>query len=126
MQMKPEEARTLGRVLGLLGSGVTSQQHFEDFLIGYQILGRLVAVAQGEAEQAEMDRKVEWSKAFALAKSVEGKPSDRVCEAQADISVEDLRKAEIKARTSYTKLRHTRESVWEAIQALKYLGRTGG
>jgi len=126
VKLTPEETRTLGRVLGLLGSGVTDQQHFESFLIGYQILGRLVAVAQGESELAEMNRKVEWARAFALAKTGEGKPSDRLAEATADIAVEQLRKDEIKARESYTKLKHTRESVWEAINALKYLGRTGG
>lgn len=126
MKFSEQEQRILASVLQMLGSGQATSQNLEDYLIAYQVLGRLVAVAQGESEMAEAIRKVEWAKSFSGHKRGEDKVSDRTAEALADEETADLRKIEVKARENWMKLKNTRESVWEAIQAIKFLGRMDG
>lgn len=121
-----QEGRILARVLEMLGSGEALAQHVEDYVVGYHVLGNLVAQAQAVAETAEMRTKVEWAEAFTKAKEGENKVSDAMARAQADIAVQDWRKAEIRARERLLKLKGTRDAVQEAIWAIKYLGRNGG
>lgn len=126
MNITQQDQRILALTLQMLGSGQVTSQNLDDFVISYSTLGRLVAIAQGEAEKAEQDRKIEWAKAFTEAKMGENKVSDKMAEVQADLAVADLRNNEIKARERMTMLKNTRESVWEGINAIKYLGRMGG
>jgi len=126
MNITQQDQRILAATLQMLGSGQVTSQNLDDFVISYATLGRLVAMAQGEAEGAEQDRKVEWAKCFTEAKSGENKVSDKMAEVAADLAVADLRDKEIRARERLTMLKNTRESVWESINAIKYLGRMGG
>jgi len=122
--MTEQEARILGKVLEMLGSGSPTTQNLDDYIVAYQILGNLVAHAQGESETAEMVTKLAWAEEFAKAK--EEKISDMVAKAKADVAVHSLRMAEVKAHEKWAKLKATRESVWEAVNAIKFLGRNGG
>lgn len=126
MNISPQEQRVLAQVLQMLGTGTATSQHLEDYLIGYAVLGRLVSMAQGEAETAEQTRKLAWARAFSDAKLSEAKPSDRLAEAMAEVEVSELKTAEIRAREKLSNLKATREAVQEAIWAIKFVERQGG
>lgn len=139
MSVSEQEQRVFAKVLQMLGSGQPTVQHIDDYIVGHAVLGRLIAVQQGIAEDIENQRKVAWAQAFTDAKMppkmVDGTtvqvgnfkpPSDRACEAFADLAVAEMRTKEAKAREKLTMLKNTRDSVWEAINAIKYLGRQGG
>lgn len=126
MAITEQETRVLGRVLEMLGSGQALAQDLEDYVVGYQILGNLVAMAEAEHETAELNAKLAWAEAFAKSKEGENKVSDTLAKAQADIAVEAFRLAAIKARMQFMKLKATRDAVQEAIWAQKFLGRNGG
>lgn len=125
-QITEQEQRVLARVLQMLGSGNALSQDLEDYVVGFHVLGRLVALAQADVELIEQQRKVAFARAFAEAKSSEERVSDRVAESLAEVAVEHLRFKEVRAREKWTNLKNTRESVEQAINAIKYLGRNGG
>lgn len=126
MSVSEQEGRTLARVLEMLGSGQALSQDLEGYVVGYHILGNLVAAAEGEHETAELQAKLAWAHAFSVAKSGDGKVSDVLAKAQADLATEPHRKAVISKRLRYMKLKATRDSVQEAIWAQKFLGKQGG
>jgi hypothetical protein len=119
------EQELLAHVLQMLGTGQATTQNLDDYVIGYAVLGRIVAIAQGEAERAEQERKVAWSRAFADAKASPEKTSDKLAEVKADLAVESLRLKEINSRERLTNLRNTWQAVEQAINAIKFLGRNG-
>lgn len=124
MQVSDREQQILAHVLEMLGTGQATVANLDDYVIGYAVLGRIVAIAQGEAETAEQERKFAWARAFAESK-LSGKVSDKLAETQADIVVADHRIREIKAREKLTNLRNTWLAVEQAINAIKFLGRNG-
>lgn len=138
MAISEQEQRIFAKVLQMLGSGQPTVQHLDDYIVGHAVLGRLCATQQGVAEGLEAQRKTQWAQAFADAKTppkmADGSPvvaewkapSDRTCEAIADLAVAELRTREVREREKLTMLRNTKDSVWEAINAIKYLGRQGG
>lgn len=126
MNISPQEERVLARVLEMLGSEAPANEDLQDYIIGYGVLGRLVAVAQLGYERAEMERKVAWAEAFKDAKTGEDKASDRLAAAMADIAVKDMVERENKERKRLMELRATRETVQETIWAIKYLGKQDG
>jgi hypothetical protein len=125
LQVTEQEERVLAETLRMLGSGVALSQDLESYVIGFHVLGNLVATAQGEYELLEQQRKIEWARSFTNAK-VENKISDKTAEAIADITVDSLRKKEIRAKEKLTMLKGTRDSVQEAIWAIKSLNKAGG
>lgn len=126
MTITAQETRTLARVLEMLGSGEALSQDLEDYVVGYHILGNLVADASANHEGAELSVKLRYAEAFAEAKSGDNKVSDLMARAVADIAVHPLRLESERLREKYMKLKHTREAVQEVIWAQKYLGRNGG
>ena len=124
-QVTQSEQELLAHVLQMLGTGQATTHNLDDYVIGYAVLGRIVAIAQGEAERAEQERKVSWARAFADAKSSPEKTSDKLAEVKADLVVESLRLKEINARERLTNLRNTWQAVEQAINAIKFLGRNG-
>jgi len=121
-----QENRVLIRVIEMLGSGQALAQDLEDYVVGFHVLGNLAASAQAETETAEMNTKIAWAEAFATAKEGENKVSDMMAKAQADIAVADLKHREILKRERLHKIRATRDSVQEAIWAIKSLTKNGG
>jgi hypothetical protein len=126
MTVSAQEQRILARVLEMLGSGKALAQDLEDYVVGFAVLGRLVSIQQGIVETQEQDRKVEWAKEFTKAKTGEERVSDKVAEAAADVAVDSLRRKEIASREKLTLLRSTKDSVQEAIWAIKNLNSRGG
>ena len=124
MQVSDREQQILAHVLEMLGTGQATVANLDDYVIGYAVLGRIVSIAQGEAETAEQERKLAWARAFSESK-LSGKVSDKLAETQADIIVVDHKYREIKAREKLTNLRNTWLAVEQAINAIKFLGRNG-
>lgn len=125
MKVTEQDQRVLAHVLEMLGSGQALSQDLEDYVIGFSVLGNLVAIAQGEYELLEQQRKVEWARAFTAAKTGEEKVSDKTAEALADITVDPVRRREIAAKEKLTTLKGIRDSIQEAIWAIKSLSKSG-
>lgn len=99
-----------------------------DFLVSaYAVLGNIAADAQGDAEEAELTRKVAEANAFRTAKSLGNTNSEKVSDTTANnIALANTiseRQAEIEARTRAKKIAALLDSVREAINACKFLGR---
>lgn len=110
------------RVFTVLQQGPTSAD------LGYLIeeftyLGYLAAQAESMAEMAEAQRKHEWATSYAEVKSGEGKVTDAFAQAQADILTFDFKKAEVKAYEKARKMKNLLNSIEQAINAIKFLGR---
>lgn len=98
-----------------------------DFLIeAHARIGRLAAVAQGEAETAEGERKYNEANSWRDIKLNEPKWTAAQVEAQVYVDNYHFRKAEVEATTNASKLKNLLDSVREAINGIKYLGRNGG
>lgn len=119
-----QEQRALAHSMRLLSEGRTDVGVLEDYLIGFAIIGRVLADAEAEAEHAEIRRKSESAKAFAAAKH-DG-ATDRLADAEAENAVETFRFKEIEARRRATELRNIRESIREMVWAIKFMGRQDG
>lgn len=98
-----------------------------DFLIeAHARIGRLAAVAQGEAEAAESERKYHEATSVRRVKDDNPKYTAAQVEAQVFIENYDFRKAENSANENAMKLKNLLDSIREAINGIKYLGRNGG
>lgn len=110
------------KVLAVLQSGPTSGDL--DFLVeAYANVGYLAAQAEGDADMAEAKRKHEEAVAYLEAKKSGDKMTDKQAEATAQVATWHFRNAELEARTKARKLRNLLESVEQAINAIKFLGR---
>lgn len=111
------------RVYGILSSNPTSQDL--DFLLeAYNKVGYFVACAIGDAdsEEARLDYDIAVAKDD-MRKSSSDKVTVATLEAHAVIKTYDQRKASIKARTDARKMMNLYQSIEQAINAVKYLGR---
>lgn len=125
-QFSEQELRVLAQVLQMLSQGDIGHERLEEYLVAFAVSGRMVAQSEAAAERAEASRKAAYARAFADAKSSPDKISDRQAEALAEVAVETLRLAEIEERRKLSELRNIRESIREAIWAIKFLGRQDG
>jgi hypothetical protein len=119
----------LARVLGVLQSNPTASEL--DFLVeAFANVGYLAAEAEGMAEDAENVRKHEEASAYLRAKraAIERgeKLTEREAEAIASVETRDLKTAEVEARTKARKLKNLLDSLEQAINAIKFLGRQAG
>jgi hypothetical protein len=119
----------LARVLGVLQSNPTASEL--DFLVeAFANVGYLAAEAEGMAEDAENLRKHEEASAYLRAKraAIERgeKLTEREAEAIASVETRDLKTAEVEARTKARKLKNLLDSLEQAINAIKFLGRQAG
>lgn len=98
-----------------------------DFLVeAHAKIGRLAAVAEGEAEAAEAERKYNEAVSWSAIKLENPKWTAAQVEAEVYASNYDYRRSEIEASTSARKLRGLLDSIREAINACKFLGREAG
>jgi hypothetical protein len=70
-------------------------------------------------------RKNEEATAFRKAMQSGERVSASAAERLAELEVWDLRQAEIEAKTKATKIKNLLQSITEAINGIKYLGRLG-
>lgn len=113
------------RVLGVLQSNPTAAEI--DFLVeAYSRVGYLAAEAEGVAEQAESERKHAEAQAYYQSKVSGEKVTDKFAETAALIATKEFRDKEVEARTSARKLKNLLDSIEQAINAIKFLGRQAG
>ena len=95
-----------------------------DFLVeAYANIGYLSADAQTQADEAEAFRKFRVAEAYLAAKRGGEKVTDRQAEALAEVNTWEFRQASIEAAGKAAKLKNLLESVEQAINAIKFLGR---
>lgn len=120
-----DQSQYLLTVLAKLQSNPTAQDI--DLLVeAYSRVGYIAADAEGLAEQAEAERKHAEAEAYLTAKRAEGKVTDKEAETRALLATKDYRYREVEARTKARKLKNLLESIEQAINAIKFLGRQGG
>lgn len=122
----PADAQYIGRVLATLQSNPTSAEL--DFLVSaFANIGYLAAVAETEAEMAEAQRKFDEATAAAQMRedaAAQGtKPTADYVAAKVTVLTFDSKKAEVKAYERSRKLKNLLESIEQAINAIKFLGR---
>lgn len=88
-------------------------------------IGYLAAESQAEADFAYAVRKNAEATAWRQAMSGPTKMTGAAADKEAEIAVWDLRQAEIKANESSKKINNLLQSVTEAINGIKFLGRMG-
>lgn len=112
------DEKFLKQVYQRLTKGVTVED--VPFLIeAYTRIGHDMAAAKAVADDAAAVRKHEESKEFVKAKQQEGRTSDSVADRLAVIATFDLRRAEVAAEQRYSKVRHLREAVYQALSSLR-------
>lgn len=95
-----------------------------DFLIeAHAVIGYMAAEAENLYEQAVDRRKYEEANAYLKAKRGAEKVSDKAAEAMAQVDCWDFRTAETTAKVKAQKVKNLLESLTQAINAIKFLGR---
>lgn len=90
------------------------------FLIeAYTKVGHLLAEAKAEADDAAAVRKHEYSKAFLEAKQREEKVTDAIADKIATVAVFGLVRREAEMERRVAKIRHLRESVYQALSSTR-------
>ena len=98
-----------------------------DFLIeAHTRIGYVAAEAQGEADFAYAVRKNAEADAWKTIMSGPEKVSVAAADRLAELEVWDLRQAEIKAAEKSKKINNLLDSIREAVNGIKFLGRHGG
>ena len=111
----------VAEVLEKLSNNPTAQD-IDYFIEAHARIGYLAGVAQSIAEQREADRKFAEASAFTDA-IANGAKSAANATAIALVAVRDKRDSEIAARGNATKLKNLLDSVEQAINGIKFLGR---
>lgn len=98
-----------------------------DYLVeAHASIGYYAAQAEAIANEAEVTRKVAEANSILHGRAADPKASFAILEAQAVADTAELRMAEAKAKSNAKKLTNLLESVEQAINAIKYLGRETG
>lgn len=98
----------------------------DELVVAHSQTGYLVAQADAEYETRKAEK--EWAKAEATlrCKADDPKATAAIIDAQVTIDTYDALQAENEARAKLQKLKMLLSSIVEAINAIKFLGRTGG
>lgn len=113
------------QVFKVLSSNPTNQ-HLDYLIEAHTRIGYLAAIAQGEADRAEDERKFHEATRYREVKDENPKWTQAQVDAAVMVACYDFRKAENKAAEESKKLNNLLDSVREAINGIKYLGRNGG
>lgn len=111
----------VAEVLEKLSRNPTAQD-IDYFIEAHARVGYLAAVAQSRAELAESQRKFDEATAYADAKR-NGAKSAVDATAAAAIAVKAGRDSEIAARLAANRLKNLLDSIEQAINGIKFLGR---
>lgn len=116
------DSEYVNRVFTILSSNPTSQDL--DFLLeAYTTIGYYVASAIGDADMAEAQLEYDMAEAKKDIKDKSEKVTAAVLDAHATLVTFDQRKRSIRARTDARKMLNLYQSIEQAINAVKYLGR---
>lgn len=112
----------VGQVFSLLNSNPT-QQNLDELVEAHVRIGYLAAQAEGEYESAADQRKYEEANAYLAAKRSGEKVTDKMADTLASVACKQYRDAESEAKVRYRKIANLLESIEQAINAIKFLGR---
>lgn len=115
----------ISEVFTLLSSNPTAQ-NLDELVEAHVRIGYLAADAEAIYERAVDDRKYAEANAYLTAKRSGDKVTDRMADAQALVACRPQRDAEAEAKTRSRKLANLLESIEQAINAIKFLGRYDG
>lgn len=113
------------QVFLLLNSNPT-QQNLDELVEAHVRIGYLAAQAEHEYEAAVDMRKYKEANAYLEAKKSGEKVSDKAAEAMAQVACWEFRNAETEAKVRSRKVANLLESIEQAINAIKFLGRYDG
>jgi hypothetical protein len=119
------DAEYVERVLDLLRDNPTNSE-LDELVEAYTTIGYYAAVAEGLASDAEARRKHAEAEAILDKRNEDPKASMVILESIATVRTFDLKRAENKAKANAKKLMNLLDSVEQAINAIKYIGRNGG
>lgn len=109
-------------VFRLLNSNPT-QQDLDALVESHVRIGYLAAQAENEYEAAVDRRKYAEASNYLSRKTAGEKVSDKMAEQQALLDSAQYRTAEAEAKVRYRKIANLLESIEQAINAIKFLGR---
>lgn len=112
----------IAEVLAKLSDNPTAQD-LDYFIEAHARVGYLAAVARGRAELAESTAKFKRASEYAEARSSGLARSATDAEQHAIVASRDEDEAAIRAREAATKMMNLLNSIEQAINAIKYLGR---
>lgn len=120
------DAQYMQRVMATLQSNPTGANL--DFLVeAYANLGYVAATAEGDAEAAEAKRKYQEATAAADVRKAAANMGEKITagevESRVTVLTYDWKVTEIEAREKATKIKNLLQSVEQAINAIKFLGR---
>lgn len=115
----------VSEVFNLLNQNPTAQ-NLDELVEAHVRIGYLAAEAEALYERAVDDRKYAEANAYLAAKRSGDKVTDKVAEAQALVQCRPERDAEAEAKTRSRKVSNLLESIEQAINAIKFLGRYDG
>lgn len=112
----------VSKVFNVLNSNPTSQDL--DFLLeAYNTVGYYVASAIGDADMEEAQLEYDIAEAKQSVKERSEKVTAVILDAHATLATFDQKKKAIKSRTDARKMMNLYQSIEQAINAVKYLGR---
>ena len=122
----PSDAQYIQRVLSTLQDNPTGAEL--DFLVSaFTNIGYLAATAETEAEMAEAQRKFDEATAMSRIRlenaTKQVKQTADGVQAQVLVETFESKKAEVKAFERARKLKNQLQSIEQAINAIKFLGR---
>ena len=122
----PSDAQYIQRVLSTLQDNPTGAEL--DFLVSaFTNIGYLAATAETEAEMAEAQRKFDEATAMSRIRlenaTKQVKQTADGVQAQVLVETFESKKAEVKAFERARKLKNLLQSIEQAINAIKFLGR---
>lgn len=100
-----------------------TEQHIDFLVEAYTRVGYLAAIAQGEADAAEDERKYAEASTWRKVKDENPKATAAQVDAIVFTTCYDYRKTENKRAEEALKLRNLQDSIKEAINAVKFLSR---
>lgn len=115
----------VSEVFNLLNNNPTAQ-NLDELVEAHVRIGYIAADAESLYERAVDDRKYAEANAYLTAKRSGDKVSDKMAEAQALVECRPQRDAEAEAKTRSRKVSNLLESIEQAINAIKFLGRYDG
>lgn len=123
--MTAQQDQYVIRLIQTLNSNPTAAEL--DLLVeGYSNIGYLLAEAEGLAEEAENVRKHNEASNYLSVKQSGERVTDKQAESQALVMSKADRDREVAAFVKARKLKNLRDSIEQAINAIKYLGRQAG
>lgn len=115
----------VARVFEILNENPTAQD-LGNLVEAHVRIGYLAAEAENMYERAVDERKYAEAQAYLTAKKSGEKVTDKMADTTAMVECREQREAEAEAKVRFRKIANLLESIEQAINAIKFLGRYDG